>query len=1594
MSSRASQKKSGPAKKGRKAGGGLEDFQQAFFEQVPTADLHGWHESDKQAVAAEAYQMVLHRQPGTHSVRVENVERADGGAASLHTVIYIVNDDMPFIVDSISADLASRGLHIETLFHPVLRIARSGKGEFSGIAAADVKNAVVESHIFVRLEQIVPDADLKELSSALETVLADVRSATGDWQSMLKKMDAVIADVSAWAAADGSDEMEEAVAFLKYLRQNNFTFLGYRSYNVTTEGRKTSSAVVPRATLGVLKNHKNITFGRGKNLPEISALKAHSGAVMISKLIDATATVHRRVPLDAVSVKVVDKQGRLCGMHVFAGLFTSSTYSCRTSEVPIVRQKVKRTVAQAGFRHGSHDQKALEHILEKMPRDELFLINEEELYVLALGVLRQQEKNSVGLFVHEDPAKKYASCLLYVPRDRHNTGLRLQAGRILEEALGGHMVSSFSTLDDSPLARMLFTVRLGDAPAAYSVEEAEARISDLARDWGERLRHVLIAHHGKKEGNRLGGLYGKAFNSAYHDVMMVEKAVHDVTQIEHLVASDEDIRVDLYKLHDSGPGELRLKVYHKGAPASLSDVMPILLHMGLRGVSEMPFEVCPAGRDVIWIHDFHVHSDVAIELSDVKERFEAAFAEIWAGRAENDSLNILVLRAHLAWHEVRILRAYSGYLAQARFPFSRPYMEQALAAHPDIVRDIVDLFCIMHDPHVPHKDRSRREDVEARIEEDLQRVEKLDHDQILRGYLTLVQKTLRTNYFQRNADGVGRPCLAMKLDGKNIPFLPLPRPHVETYIYSARVEAVHLRGGEVARGGIRWSDRHDDFRTEVLGLMKAQLVKNTIIVPTGAKGGFVVKQPPRTGGRDAYLAEGVACYKIFIQALLDITDNIVQGKTVPPKDVVCHDKPDPYLVVAADKGTAKFSDIANGLSAEAGFWLGDAFASGGSVGYDHKGMGITARGAWECVKRHFCEMEHDMDNTPFTVIGVGDMGGDVFGNGMLLSKQIKMVAAFNHLHIFCDPDPDTEVSYAERKRLFKAGGGWDSYDESKLSKGGAVFSRSEKKLKLSPQIRASLGIEQAVMTPNELMRAILKAKVHLLWLGGIGTFVKSRHEGHDDADDRQNDNIRIDARDLRVDVVGEGANLGLTQRARVEYARYGGRINTDFIDNAGGVNCSDHEVNIKILLADVVGSRKITTAKRNALLEEMTDAVADLVLRDNYMQAQALTLQQYMAEDQIGQHGDMIRDLEKEGLIVRTLEGLPDEETLARLIKDKTPLTRPELCVLTAWARVTLYRDVIASDIPDAPELESLLFDYFPKPLHKYKKSIQEHKLRREIIATQIVSMLINRMGPIFVRSRMDKTGASAADVVRAFLITVAVYRLNETWAAIESLDGQVSSATQIMAHHEVYRVCKRAATWFLRARLLDISRETEDYGPGIAQMKEDIGSAISNSQRDVIVGDSGRMQAMGVPKALADSLSGMRVLSSASDIIALSRKTKVDVKSVALQYFRVGDALHFDWLRHQAGDIVPANRWEARVVGGLQDDYFSYQAFLTALLLRKKGKSATDAPITAWFGPRGKDMVSWYDESLQELRQMSHAELEMLVLARQWAGQLVDALK
>jgi glutamate dehydrogenase len=1598
---------------GGAAGAACADFVRTYYANVPPADIAGM-DTETLFASAESYlRFVQKRLPGESLIRVFNPRERDHGWNSSHTVIEIATEDMPFLVDSVTAELNYQGLTVHLVIHPIFQVTRTAAGTMKNCATRAADGARAESFMHFEVNELTDPKTLANLTGRLEQVLQDVSASVQDWKDMHGLVADVLADLDTRPKKIAKAEIEETRAFVEWMLDDHFTFLGYREYNHVGTGAKQKLKAQPGG-LGLLRDPDREIFENWADdapLPdEVRSFIRQPQLVMITKA-NQRATVHRRVHMDVVSVKKFDASGKVTGERMIVGLFTSTAYSVSPSRIPILRRKITKTMDDAGFPSSSHDSKALAHILETYPRDELLQINEGLLLEHALGILHLQERQRTALFVREDPFRRYVTGLVFVPRDCYDTELRENVAEILEAAFDGSCVAFFPEFGmESVLARILFVIKTGRGRIpTYQVKEIEEALREATRSWEDRLRDALVDTRGEEVGLVMFQRYGHAFTAAYRDRYDPAAAVTDIASID-AVRISEGLQLNLYRPDGDAARTVHLKLYHADRALPLSDVIPMLENMGLKVIGEEPFAVeyqYGDGSGTVWVHDFQMESRAGaeIDLATVRGSFHDGFARVCNQSVANDGFNNLILGAGLEWREILVLRAYCKFLLQSRIAYSQSYMEETLANNPTLARIVVELFVTRFDPVQAGTAASNRRVKKLRkdLADGLDAVSNLDEDRIIRRFANAVDETLRTNFFTTTEDGDFKSYASFKLDSANIDDLPEPRPKKEIFVYSPRMEGCHLRGGDVARGGIRWSDRREDFRTEILGLQKAQMVKNSVIVPVGAKGGFVCKNLPAPTGdpqadRNATQEEVIACYSMLIRGLLDVTDNLVGGELVPPETVVRYDADDPYLVVAADKGTATFSDIANGISQDYGFWLGDAFASGGSVGYDHKKMGITAKGAWESVKRHFREIGHDTQSTDFTAVGVGDMSGDVFGNGMLLSKHIKLVAAFNHMHIFIDPDPDPAKSFAERKRLFALPrSSWTDYEAKLISKGGGIFDRSAKSIKLNAQIKQLLGVTRDQMTPNELIRTILVAEIDLLWFGGIGTYIKASSESQADADDRSNDGLRVDAKTLRCKVIGEGANLGVTQLARIEYARAGGRLNTDFIDNSAGVDCSDHEVNIKILLDDVVSGGDMNLKQRDALLVEMTDEVSDLVLNDNYLQTQAISQAERRAPELLEPQWRVMRSLERRGLLNRPIEHLPDDEGMADLQADGLGLTRPEYAVLFSHAKIALYGDLLPTNVPDDAYLIKDLARYFPRPLRKrFEDQVARHRLRREIVATYVTNSLVNRLGAAFVHDLTERSGASADDVARAYVIARDVFDLRPLWRDIEALDLKVSADTQNEMAQELEELVERLTIWFLSnaRRPLDIAATIERYAPGIRELAKKLPNIVAAEDRQAIDRHTERLTSEGVPKALAQQIANLDVLAAGGDVVRIARDSGVPVLDTGRVYFELGARLGIDWVRHASKEITPESEWEKIAIDSIVDDSYRHQSALTNQVLDiagggKLGPKVAAGLIETWIGSRN-GAVDRTCQLLNDLRASESVDLAMISVAN---GQLRNLL-
>ncbi|MGE0665152.1 MAG: NAD-glutamate dehydrogenase [Sphingomonadales bacterium] len=1512
------------------------EFMTRFFAGVTPEDLLERRPESLFALALSLWRFAANREPGMAKVQAFNPSLEETGWQDRHTVVEIVNDDMPFLVDSVTAELARQGREITMLVHPVMTVERDVAGQ-----RAPQGLGYVESYMYLEIDQQTSPESLEAIETGVAAVLADARTTFDDWQPMVARLRGAVDWLLAHPGPAPVEEVQEAVDFLNWLADDNFTFLGFREYDFVDRNGAWHAITDVDEGLGLMRDPEfPVLREQGADSllpPSAREFLDHPTPLIVGKA-HRRSTVHRPVQLDYVGVKRYDDEGVLVGEWRFIGMFTSLAYSMSPKSIPVLRRKAAIVTQRAGFNRYSHDGKIFTNILQAYPRDELFQIEPDELYETAIGILRLLERPHAKSFIRMDPYGGFASVQVFIPKDSFTDDRRQRISALFADALGGEIASENLQIGDSPLARMHLLLSLPPGPLPdVDSDELDDQVTEIIRAWRDQLKDSLREHFGDERGNHLWNRYAGGISLSYCDAYEPELAVQDIEKLDAL-ASPESSAFNVYRRVGDQGNVLRVKIYHASHLVALSDVLPKLENLGLKVMEEQAYSIQPKGHEhEAWIHDILLLDATGDEhrLRDVKAPLEDALSEMWDGSVEDDSLNQLMLHTSMGWREIVILRAYLKYMRQAGTTFSQSYMRKSLTNNPDIVGNLVKLFAVRFNPAAA--DPAAADQITRTIEVQLESVQSLDEDRIIRRFMNLIQSTLRTNYYQPGPDGRHKAYLSLKLDSHSVQGLPKPRPLVEIFVYSPWMEGIHLRGGRVARGGIRWSDRPEDFRTEILGLIKAQMVKNSVIVPDGAKGGFVPKRLPEQGTREEIQAEGIRCYRTLMAGLLDVTDNIVGGQVAPPPNVVRYDEDDPYLVVAADKGTASFSDIANEISLHYGFWLGDAFASGGSNGYDHKKMGITARGAWISVQRHFRELGIDVQTQPVTVVGIGDMSGDVFGNGMLLSPAIKLVAAFDHRHVFIDPEPDPEASFAERKRLFELPrSSWVDYNPELISDGGGVFARNVKAITLTPQIKALAGLDADTTTPAELIHALLKAEADLLWVGGIGTYVKASGESHGEVGDRANDVLRVDGKDLRFKVVGEGGNLGFTQRGRIEYAQRGGRLNTDAVDNSAGVNCSDYEVNIKILLNAVVADGDMTEKQRNALLVEMTDDVAALVLATNYRQTETISTTEARAAELLDAQARFMHRLEHEGTLDRPVEFLPDDEEIARRHAAGEGLTRPELSVLLAYAKNQLKRRLARSDLPDDPWICNDLIGYFPPAMReRFAARIKDHQLRRNIIAMTVANEIVNRAGITFVTRVAEESGAPVDQIATAYIVAREVMGLQKVWDDIDRLDNMVPARVQTDMILEAKEQLHRFSSWFLThlGLPLDIRTVVERFQPGVQALQAS-DALMEVSSGDAVAERISLLVAKGVPAELAHRIACLEPMLSAPDIVLLKERVDGSLDDIARAYFAVGERTGLDWLRGATDMVVTGDHWDRLALGSIVDDLYDQQRELTGMAL------------------------------------------------------------
>lgn len=1479
------------------------------------------------------------------------------GWASRRTVVNICTPDAPFLVDSVTAAIARASLTVHVIMHPVISVRRDGSGE---LLELDARGGELESWSHIEVDLVPTEEARAELEQRLRGVIADVHAAVHDWAQMRRACLDIVTDLRTEPPSTVDPAtIAPAVEFLSWLADDNFTFLGYREHllDVDDEGVDSLRAL-PHTGLGILRGApESLT----RLTPEAQRTARDPRLLTISKA-NARATVHRDVYLDYIGVRIFDESGAVIGERRFLGMFTSAAYAASVMTLPIVASKVQTVLTDSGYAQNSHSGKDLLQVLEQYPRDELFQDNPEHLLYVASEASRLRERRGSRIFLRRDEFGRFVSALVYLPRDRYNTTVRLRIEALLRGAIGAEQVDHTTRVGESPLAQLHFVLRMPKGTQVPDIDETalQTELEAAIRSWEERLVEALHRELGEDRAALLLANYAQAFPEAYKEEVVAEEAIADLVLLDSLEHGSEFAVRLSGAITDDPTRRLLTVASHHVYP--LTQVLPILTALGVDVVDERPYTVTLPNGEARHLSDFGLTvPDASLWGDDARARaFEAAFGAVWRGEAESDRLNSLVLLADLDWRRIVILRAISMYLRQTGSSLSVEYTEQALTANPAIAADLVRLFELRFDPDIKGKREKPTADLLDSLRAQLDQVASLDHDRIIRSFIGVIEATWRTNFYQPAADGSPKHWVSMKLDCPRVPGLPKPHPMAEIWVYSPQVEGVHLRFGKVARGGLRWSDRREDFRTEVLGLVKAQMVKNAVIVPTGSKGGFVAKQLPSPSDRGAWLEAGKDAYRTFIRGLLDITDNRDGNEILPPARVVRHDGDDPYLVVAADKGTASFSDIANGISEEYGFWLADAFASGGSAGYDHKGMGITARGAWESVKRHFREMGHDTQSEDFTVVGIGDMSGDVFGNGMMLSPHIRLVAAFDHRHVFVDPSPDAASTFTERRRLFELpGSSWDDFDRSLISKGGGVFSLAAKSIDISPEMGVALGLEASIkkLTPAELKRAVLLAPVDLLWNGGIGTYIKASTETDAEIGDRGNDAIRVNGNELRARVVGEGGNLGASQRGRIEAALAGVRINTDAIDNSAGVGTSDREVNIKILLGAVERDGRLTREDRNELLRSMTDEVAVQVLRDNYEQNVLLGNSRANAHEMLPSHERLIEWLEDRDELDRELEFLPSAARVADLIADGRGLSRPEFAVLVAYAKLALKADLAESDLASDPWFERTLAEYFPTALREaYAGDLDAHPLRTEIIVNSVVNSMVNRGGITFAYRAQDETGASSEQIARAYVVAREVCDLRGFVIAVEATDNVVSSEVQTELYLSFRRLLDRATRWFVQRRPggVDIGAEIEAFSDPIAQYAGRLGELLRGDELERFEQRARELEAAGVPDALVQRGAALLESMPLLDIVDLSQSRNWDLDGVAQVHFALSATVQFDNALTRVTALPQDDRWGSMARAAMREDLYAVMNSLTASVIEHTEPGPVEQRIEQWLEQGG----------------------------------------
>lgn len=1563
------------------------DFLSVFAEHLFVED---WQALEPADFAGCLHCMWIALNQGQHEVflRAFNPSLDEDGWLCNGTVFIVRQADMPFLVDSLRLELVRQGLPVHLIKSTLLNVARDRHQHVAAVASIqstfDPPETLCwrkEAVIYLETGIITDEDVLGDVTEGLKAVLADVHSVVNDYRAMLKTLDKIKINLQ-WAPENSN--VDECQAFLAWLADSHFTFLGMREYALLEERHGYLLTENESERQGLFRRQQGVETP----VPGAEFFYQSSELLAFSKSA-SRSSVHRNVYPDYIVIKKFDQNGKVVGEIRILGLFTYAVYSISPLDIPILRRKVESILTRTGLSAVSHDGKNLRRVIESFPRDELFQSDAQTLYETVTGVARISERRIVKLFMRADAFGKFINCIAYVPRDIYNTRVRQKIEGLIGSVIQSTELDSTTHFSESQLARAYMVFRLSDeATIEFDRDAIERGVVDITRGWDDRFETALIEAFGEAKGLQYHRLYSSAFSSSYQENFDARTTLNDIEMFEAL-GEPGDVAMHLFHPLGNQDSNMRFKVMRLHNSLELSDVIPVLEHLGLRVLGEHPYRITRADGVDVWLHDFNLvfSLPVNIDVHAVSKLFEQAFSAIWHRHTESDAFNRLVLGARLNWREVSMLRAYAAYMKQTVFSYSAEYIADTLATQPEITRNLVALFKSYFDPRLSGTAKAveRSERLKEKILQSLETIENLAEDRILRRYLELISATLRTNYYQKDEHQTDKSYISFKLSTRDIVDIPEPRPKYEIYVYSPRVEGVHLRAASVARGGLRWSDRLQDYRTEVLGLVKAQQVKNAVIVPSGAKGGFVAKTSLAGLNRDEFLAEGIACYQTFIRGLLDLTDNYVSGQLVRPENVVCRDGEDPYLVVAADKGTATFSDIANDISRQYQHWLGDAFASGGSNGYDHKKMGITARGAWVGVQRHFREIGVDIQQQPFTVVGIGDMSGDVFGNGMLLSEKIRLLAAFNHQHILIDPDPDTARSFAERKRLFDLPrSSWSDYQAEVISEGGGIYLRSAKVITVSTQAQLALGLDRSRWTPSELIRAILKAPIDLLWNGGIGTYVKASSESHVEVGDKSNDALRVDGRELRCKVIGEGGNLGLTQKGRVEYSLRGGACNTDFIDNSAGVDCSDHEVNIKILLDEMIAEGDLTAKQRNKLLVEMTDEVADLVLHNNDQQTFALSLAQFQVASRIGEYRRFMHFLEDRGILNRELEFLPNDEQIDERVEQGQALSRPELAVLLSYSKVMLKDEFIQQQLVEVDYLKKQVESAFPPILRKkYKKAIYQHRLLKEIVATQSANEIINNLGITSTHRLFSSTGSSLREIAVAFAVVRDVFAMPEFQIYVKSLDNIVPALVQAEMMTNMARRLRRGTRWFLSSRdeNIDPAEEVKCFRQGILKVNACVGKVLHGESKATWDMKVLQFSELGLDANWLLQLAMPENLFSGLSVVEVVRTTGCPVESAAHIFYHFYDSLDLQWFASQVSEVKVESYWQALARESFLDELELQMRNLVSVVLSVGEMNSPEQQLENWQAQNQQKVIRW-NRFVQEVKSGKPGDFAMFSVA------------